>query len=375
MTDRFRPPSRLPILAIITAGALVFWKIPASIDARSAPLAGQVQLRLTEQASGTRVLLQAISAVDDQVVWVSGHGGTFLRTTDGGLNWSARVVPGADTLQFRDVDAFDAQTAYLMSAGPGPLSRIYRTDDGGDTWKLQFLNEHPDGFLDCMAFWDSRRGIVYGDAIDGGLFVLRTEDGGASWVRVPEDGLPPAQEGEGGFAASGSCVATGSGGRAWIATGNGVRARVLRTEDEGRTWQVRTRPGGWRTRGRSHNDRRARRRAGYRARWDPRPGHGARRQRDAHFGRGADVDFGGTANYARAGLRVLMGAGCGDAHGLRRRPGRRGLLRGRRLDLARRRASHLLGSFVRIPECGMGRRPRGTDHSHRFPGRLIWKGS
>ena len=237
MTDQLRSLPCLPALVIITVGTLVSWRTPASIDGGSTPAVGQVQLRLTEQESGTRVLLQAISAVDDQVVWVSGHDGTFLRTTDGGLNWSARVVAGADTLQFRDVDAFDARTAYLMSSGPGPLSRIYRTDDGGDTWKLQFLNEHPDGFLDCMAFWDSKRGIAYGDAIDGGLFVLRTDDGGASWVHVPEGGLPPAQEGEGGFAASGTCVTTGRGGRAWIATGNGERARVLRTEDEGRTWQ------------------------------------------------------------------------------------------------------------------------------------------
>ena len=237
VTDRFRSLPDLPTPVIITIGALTLWTLLASIDAQETPAARQVQLRLTEQESGTRELLQAISPVDDQIVWVSGHGGTFVRTTDGGLNWSARVVPGADTLQFRDVEAFDARTAYLLSSGSGSLSRIYRTDDGGDKWSLQFLNEHPDGFLDCMAFWDSRRGVVYGDAIEGELFVLRTEDGGASWVRVPEGGLPPAQEGEGGFAASGSCVTTGSGGRAWIATGNGARARVLRTEDEGRTWE------------------------------------------------------------------------------------------------------------------------------------------
>ena len=237
VTDRLRSPPDLPTPVIITIGALTLWTLLASIDAQETRAARQVQLRLTEQESGTRVLLQAISPVDDQIVWVSGHGGTFVRTTDGGLNWSARVVPGADTLQFRDVEAFDARTAYLLSSGSGSLSRIYRTDDGGDKWSLQFLNEHPEGFLDCMAFWDSRRGVVYGDAIEGELFVLRTEDGGASWVRVPEGGLPPAQEGEGGFAASGSCVTTGSGGRAWIATGNGARARVLRTEDEGRTWE------------------------------------------------------------------------------------------------------------------------------------------
>ncbi len=236
MTDRSRFSPYLVTLGIITAGAVILLETTGSVDGRPAAL--QVQLQLTEQDSGTDVLLQAISPVDDQVVWVSGHGGTFLRTTDGGLTWSARVVPGADTLQFRDVSAIDARTAYLMSAGPGRLSRIYRTDDGGDNWSLQFMNEHPDGFFDCMAFWDSRRGVVYGDAIEGGLFVLRTEDGGASWIRVPEDSLPRAQEGEGGFAASGSCVTTGSEGRAWIATGNGARARVLRTEDEGRTWQA-----------------------------------------------------------------------------------------------------------------------------------------
>ena len=242
MTDRSRllPHRRLPyrkILALITVGVLGCLEISGSIGGSGSLAAQEVQLQLTEQDSGTGVLLQAISPVDDRVVWVSGHGGTFLRTIDGGLNWSARVMPGADTLQFRDVDAFDARTAYLMSSGPGSLSRIYRTDDSGDTWVLQFLNEHPDGFLDCMAFWDSERGVAYGDAIEGELFVLRTENGGTSWVRVPEGALPPAQEGEGGFAASGSCVTTGSDGRAWIATGNGERARVLLTEDEGRSWR------------------------------------------------------------------------------------------------------------------------------------------
>ena len=145
-------------------------------------------------------------------------------------------MPGQETLQFRDVDAFSARTAYLMSAGAGTVSRIYRTDDGGETWDLQFQNEHPDGFFDCMAFWDVDHGILYCDEIEGQLYILRTDDGGASWNRVPASALPPAQDGEGGFAASGSCVATAEGGRGWIATGAAERARVLVTEDWGRTW-------------------------------------------------------------------------------------------------------------------------------------------
>ena len=219
-----------PAVALTVLGT---WSRSVSPDSS---LGSQLLLTRREQTSGTRVLLQAVSPVSDQIVWVSGHEGTYARTLDGGRSWSAHVIPGAEELQFRDVDAFDARTAYLMSAGSGPLSRIYRTDDGGSTWDLQFLNDHPDGFLDCMAFWNPSRGLAYGDAIEGRLFVLRTEDGGASWTRVPDEALPSAQEGEGGFAASGSCVETGPPGRAWIATGNAETPRVLWTEDEGRSW-------------------------------------------------------------------------------------------------------------------------------------------
>src|SRR5262249_55012229 len=55
------------------------------------------------QQSGTDALLIAVSAVDDRVVWASGQGGTWLRTLDGGAHWQSGRVPGADSLQFRDV--------------------------------------------------------------------------------------------------------------------------------------------------------------------------------------------------------------------------------------------------------------------------------
>ena len=219
----------LAVVAVITASASLGVWSPERASA-------QVHTTRTEQESGTRVLLQAVSPVSDQIVWVSGHGGTYARTTDGGTTWTASVMPGEETLQFRDIDAFSARTAYMMSAGGGTVSRIYRTDDGGESWDLQFQNQHPDGFFDCMAFWDVDHGILYGDEIEGQLYILRTDDGGASWNRVPAGALPAAQDGEGGFAASGSCVATGSDGRGWIATGAAERARVLVTEDQGRTW-------------------------------------------------------------------------------------------------------------------------------------------
>jgi photosystem II stability/assembly factor-like uncharacterized protein len=196
------------------------------------------QPALEEQTSGSAELLQAVSVVDPNVVWVSGQGGSWGRTTDGGRTWRVSVMRGADSLEFRDVHAASATTAWLLAAGPGERSRIYRTTDAGATWTEQWVNREAQGFYDCMDFWDERRGFVYGDAVDGGLRILVTADAGASWTLVPSSSLPPALQGEGGFAASGTCALTGSGGRAWIAAGNAPRARVFWTSDYGRSWQA-----------------------------------------------------------------------------------------------------------------------------------------
>lgn len=190
------------------------------------------------QRSGTSELLQAVSPVGDGVVWVSGHGGTWGRSVDGGATWTTGVVAGADTLQFRDVEGFDADRAVLLAAGSGPMSRLFSTDDGGSSWTERFRMDEPEGFLDCMAFVGDATGWAYGDSLDGVLYLLQTTDGGRSWSRVPGDLLPAALASEGGFAASGACVAPTSDGGIAVATGNGPRPRLLRSTGPGAPWTV-----------------------------------------------------------------------------------------------------------------------------------------
>ena len=194
------------------------------------------QPALTEQASGTDEVLQAISPVSEQTVWVSGHAGVILRTLDGGSAWKRIPAPAGDSLQFRDIHGFSTESAVGLTAGEGSLSRIYRTDDAGRSWSLAFLMEEPAGFLDCLDFWDENRGFAYGDSFDGVPYILITGDGGRGWTRVPADSAPAANEGEGGFAASGTCARAGQKGRGWLGTGAGGSARVLATGDYGRTW-------------------------------------------------------------------------------------------------------------------------------------------
>lgn len=216
--------------------------LPTACASASPAPAGPAQVVRTEQTSGTTALLIAVSPVNDNVVWVSGAEGTWLRSVDGGANWQAGRVPGADSLQFRDVHAVDANTAYLLSIGNGPQSRIYKTTDAGRSWTLQFTNNDPRGFYDCFDFWDANRAVVIGDAIDGTIMMLSTSDGGAHWTQIPRASLPPAQNGEGSFAASGLCVETRAGGHAWVIMSNPARGRLIRSGDYGRTWTVDTLP-------------------------------------------------------------------------------------------------------------------------------------
>jgi len=200
------------------------------------PLSAQGPTLTDQSIPDSRVLFIAVSAPTPQVVWLAGSRGTWARTRDGGTTWETGVVPGADSLQFRDVHALDARTAWLLSIGNGTDSRIYHTTDGGASWTEQFRNTDPKAFYDCFAFWDARRAVVVSDAVDSRMVMRRTEDGGRTWNLV--EGLPPAVDGEGYFAASGTCVVAMGEELAWFGSGAGAEARVGRTTDGGRSWTM-----------------------------------------------------------------------------------------------------------------------------------------
>jgi photosystem II stability/assembly factor-like uncharacterized protein len=192
----------------------------------------------TMQSSGGNARLRGVSAVTEKVAWASGSNNTILRTEDGGATWAQLTKPTTDRMDFRDIDAVGERVAYVLSIGGGSLSRIYKTMDAGVTWTLQFANADPDAFFDAMAFWDADHGIAVSDTVKGAFVIITTEDGGKTWSRVPAQNLPPALPNEGAFAASGTNVAVFGTSHVWFGTGAAARARVLRSTDRGRTWQI-----------------------------------------------------------------------------------------------------------------------------------------
>jgi len=185
--------------------------------------------------SGVTARFRGVSAVNENVAWASGANGTVLRTADGGTTWQRLPVDGAAALDFRDIDAVNERTAYVLSIGPGDASRIYKTSDAGATWNIQFKNTDPNAFYDAMAFWSPNHGIVVSDSVDGRFVIRTTEDGGRTWPLIPADRLPPALPSEGAFAASGTNIAVHGNRHVWIGMGSG---RVLRSADAGKSWAV-----------------------------------------------------------------------------------------------------------------------------------------
>jgi photosystem II stability/assembly factor-like uncharacterized protein len=200
------------------------------------------QAQWQQQTIASNADFRGLCAVSAKVAWVSGTKGTYGRTTDGGQTWSVGTIPGAAKLDFRAVAAFGESTAYLLSAGPGEDSRIYKTADGGKTWALQFKNPDPKAFFDALAFWDDQHGIALSDPVEGQFQLVSTEDGGTHWRPLAGKHLPPALPKEGAFAASGTCLITSGKSDIWFGTGGAKAARVFHSQDRGRTWSVRATP-------------------------------------------------------------------------------------------------------------------------------------
>ena len=196
------------------------------------------------QTSGLDTNLRGVSAaytpdakgVPVPVVWASGSNGVILKSLDEGKTWKRLHVAGGDSLDFRGIVAFNADTAYVMSIGEGEKSRIYKTTDGGETWKLQYTDKRKEFFLDSIACLSATHCFAIGDPSDGKILLLKTTDG-QHWNPVPNEERPAALPGEGSFAASNSCLALFENGEIYFITG-GPAARLFHSLDGGHSWTV-----------------------------------------------------------------------------------------------------------------------------------------
>jgi photosystem II stability/assembly factor-like uncharacterized protein len=159
-------------------------------------------IQLLDSAKTTSI--RGLSVVNDDIVWVSGANGMIGRSVDGGASFTWNKVDGFAKADFRDIEAFDANTAIIM--GIDTPAVILKTTDAGKTWKIVFKDKRPGMFLDAMEFFNEKSGVVIGDPINGKIFIAVTVNGGATWRPMPESLSPAAEKGEAMFASSGTNV-------------------------------------------------------------------------------------------------------------------------------------------------------------------------
>ena len=176
--------------------------------------------------SGTNTSIRGLSVVNDNVVWVSGSNGVVGKTSNAGKNWKWMTVRGFEKTEFRDIEAFDANTAIIM--GIGEPAYILKTKDGGETWKVVYENKTKGMFLDAMDFLFNGQGMVVGDPIGGKIFLAITNDGGDNWKEWSEKQLV-ADSGEAFFAASGTNIRVFND-KKFIVVSGGTKSRLITNE-------------------------------------------------------------------------------------------------------------------------------------------------
>ena len=159
---------------------------------------------ITILTSGTKISLRGLSVVDDRIIWVSGSNGTVGKSVDSGHTFKWMTVKNMEQTDFRDIEAFDENTAVIM--GIATPAHILRTIDGGENWQIVFEDSTKGMFLDAMDFMNDKEGIVIGDPIDGQFFIAKTQDGGQHWKNISSKIKVLADSGEACFASSGTNI-------------------------------------------------------------------------------------------------------------------------------------------------------------------------
>lgn len=170
------------------------------------------------------VSFRGLHAVDDQLIWVCGSQSTIGKSTDGGITWQWMHGLPNDSMDFRDIHAWDEYHALAVKAG-WP-AEIWKTQDGGATWSRVLMDQRIGMFLNAVEFWNDKQGAVLGDPMEGRFYISLTTDGGETWNELHKALQPMAHSMEYAFAASGSCIQWADSTMLIMITG-GLKSRII----------------------------------------------------------------------------------------------------------------------------------------------------
>ncbi len=200
----------------------------------------------------------AIDPKNPQVVWVGtgenqsqrsvGFGDGLYRSDDGGSTWKNVGLKNSEHIAKIVIHPASSDTVYVAAQGPlwaaGGDRGLYKTTDGGKTWTAVLTAGEDTGVTDvCLdprdpevlyaATYQRRRhvGVLIGGGPEAGIH--KSTDSGKTWTRL-KDGLPPENLGRIALAVSPQKPDVVY---AHIQTAQKERGAFFRSEDGGQKWE------------------------------------------------------------------------------------------------------------------------------------------
>lgn len=190
-------------------------------------LMAQPTIKILE--SGKKISIRGLSVVNNHIIWASGSNGSVARSVDGGNTFTWLTIPGYEKNDFRDIEAFDENTAIIM--GITQPAVLLKTTDGGQNWKKVFEDTTTGAFFDAMDFSGEKYGVLVGDPINDMIFIAQTSDQGDHWkILSPAPGNKgiAAKAGEAFFASSGTNIKIlGNGYQQFTLASGGQSSRLF----------------------------------------------------------------------------------------------------------------------------------------------------
>jgi len=176
------------------------------------------------------------------------HGDGVYKSLDGGKDWKNVGLRDSRAIGKVIINPQNPDIAFVAALGhpygPNPERGIFRTLDGGKTWEKVLYKDENTGGIDVAfdphnpnilfgALWQARRTSWSMDDGGPGSGLYRSNDGGSTWKRIEEHGLPKGPYGKIGVA-----VAANSERVYALIEAHNPDGGLYRSDDGGESWQL-----------------------------------------------------------------------------------------------------------------------------------------
>ncbi len=219
---------------------------------------GHVVVPVTDKYFGGSVGALAQSESNPDIVYAGGgeteirgnvsYGDGVWKTTDGGKTWTSMGLRETQYISRIRINPTNPDIVYVgafgHAFGSNPERGVYKTVDGGKSWKKVLFRDDSTGVADLImepgnpnvlyaTLWQAYRAPWTFSSGGPGSGIFKTTDGGDHWTEISHNqGLPTGLLGRMGIA-----ISPAKPSRVWALIENEPAGGVYRSDDAGATWK------------------------------------------------------------------------------------------------------------------------------------------